>query len=308
MKLRTIFIALACLVFEAAESSLVLTMQSSSSSKSPSLPLSESRRALINKAKSIDPALAKSEETLSDSSLGMGSYSSVGWSNRLGTVLTPASIPGVYTADRPFIWNDIDVGGKMTVVQLQSSLKKNEKPDLFIHSPVFLDEPLIDALDKLGTVKHVVSPNYEHVKYAKQWSEYYEDAYVWGCPGIMEKEPQVRWTSEIPFGCRPPGYDFEEKTTIALDGMWDWTELQPIHIDCERLPILRTPFFSEVLFYHAPSKSLLVTDAYWNYPRLDGKTNADYVNKASSSEDSEERDFGVWTLAPDVGRIPFSSR
>lgn len=35
---------------------------------------------------------------------------------------------------------------------------------LWVHSPVELDEPLRKALEGLGPVGHVVSPNYEHVK------------------------------------------------------------------------------------------------------------------------------------------------
>ena len=89
-----------------------------------------------------------------------GSYSAVGWSNRLGSVLTPASLPGVYTADRPFYWNKIDVGCRCTIIQLSSTAGDDSK-ELLIHSPVGLDPPLIDAVTKLGTVAHVISPNYE---------------------------------------------------------------------------------------------------------------------------------------------------
>lgn len=35
---------------------------------------------------------------------------------------------------------------------------------LWVHSPVELDVPLREALDQLGPVGHIVSPNYEHVK------------------------------------------------------------------------------------------------------------------------------------------------
>ena len=41
---------------------------------------------------------------------------------------------------------------------------------LWVHSPVQLDDTLAAALDELGDVKHIVSPNYEHVKYAPQVS------------------------------------------------------------------------------------------------------------------------------------------
>jgi hypothetical protein len=114
-----------------------------------------------------------------------GSYSPIGWSNRLGSVLTPASIPGVYTADRPFYWNKIDVGCRMTVVQLQSNDGGSSSPELVVHSPVGLDPPLIQSLELLGRVAHVISPNYEHVKYAHQWAEQYPNAKMWGCPGMM---------------------------------------------------------------------------------------------------------------------------
>lgn len=39
---------------------------------------------------------------------------------------------------------------------------------MWVHSPVQLDDDLAAALEELGEVKHIVSPNYEHTKYAKQ--------------------------------------------------------------------------------------------------------------------------------------------
>ena len=35
----------------------------------------------------------------------------------------------------------------------------------------------------------------------------------------------------------------------------------------DRIPLTRdTPFFNEVVFHHIPSKTLIVTDLWWNYP------------------------------------------
>lgn len=240
-----------------------------------------------------------------------GSYTSVGWSNRLGSVITPAAIPGVYTACRPFYWNTIDVGCRMTIIELKSS-SSTGKPNLLIHSPVFLDQPLQNAINKLGTVKHVISPNYEHVKYAKMWSEIYKDAYMWCCPGLMEKEPDVRWTGELPFGCRPLNFHNNEEQQPFKDIMWDWSEVQPFHIDVEALPLTNQPFFNEVVFFHTASKTLLTTDTYWNYPK-DGITNSNYdalkekmLNESNNNE--KEEDFGVWELAPLVDEVPLTSR
>ena len=275
-------------------------------------PLPRKKLMLIEEAKELDAT--------------RGSYSSIGWSNRHGSVLTPASIPGVYTADRPFYWNKIDVGGRMTVIRLQSSSSSSsrggggggEEYELVVHSPVGLDPPLIDALEKLGTVRHVISPNYEHVKYASQWADHYPDAKMWGCPGLMEREPEVRWTGEIPSGARPPGFaadNADDERHESLDeNMWDWNELQPLHIDTEVNPFTGRAFFNEIIFYHAPSKTLLATDFYWNYPRGDGVTNGQVVDELAAKgivvndDMAEDSDFGVWELAPNVGKIPLGSR
>lgn len=39
---------------------------------------------------------------------------------------------------------------------------------IWVHSPVSLDDDLAAALAELGEVKHIVSPNYEHTKFAQQ--------------------------------------------------------------------------------------------------------------------------------------------
>lgn len=258
----------------------------------PVYPLSRKKVLLIEEANRL-----KSER---------GSYSAVGWSNRLGSVLTPASLPGVYTADRPFYWNKIDVGCRMTVIKQQNG-------DLIVHSPVGIDPPLIRSLEELGEVKHVISPNYEHVKYAHQWAKQYPNAKIWGCPGLMEREPDVKWTGEVPFGARPSGFfdndnNRQDRSYDKHVDMWDWEELEPLHIDTEVNPFTGKSFFNEVIFYHPRSKSLLMTDLYWNYPSSDGTTNSQIWDALPTvSEQTREEDFGVWELAPNVGKIPLWS-
>jgi hypothetical protein len=253
------------------------------------------RKKLIQKSREIDPAL-KAGKT-------KGSYSNIGWSNRLGTVLTPAAIPGVYTACRPFYWNKIDVGCRMTVIELTSTSDDSGKPDLFVHSPVLLDYPLQRALEKIGNVKHVVSPNYEHVKFAKMWGDAFPDAKMWGCPGMSKQEPDVNWTGEIPYSTRPPNFITLERTE-PLEDMWDWNEIQPLHFDTEVNPFTGKPFFNEVVFYHTASKTLMTTDTYWNYPKEDGVTNSNYEDM----QGFKSNDYGPWELAPSMESIPFGSK
>ena len=87
------------------------------------------------------------------------------WSNPSGTVVDVVEErkdSSVFACARPFVWNDIDVGGRMGVVKMRDG-------SLWIHSPIELDDATRREVDALGPVKFVVSPNYEHVKYAKQW-------------------------------------------------------------------------------------------------------------------------------------------
>lgn len=228
-----------------------------------------------------------------------GTCAPIGWSNRLGSVLTPVSIPGVYSADRPFYWNRIDVGGRMCVIACENP---TGPPQLFIHSPVSLDEQLIDAIDSLGEVKWVVSPNYEHLKYAKEWKYHYRNAKMIACPGLMDREPGV-YDVEIPYGIKPGDVN---------EDLWDLEEIQAKHVDCEINPFTGRPFFNEVVFFHKPSKSLLVTDIYWNYPESI-ETNKIYSElpggeSSTINGNDVDRDFGVWELAPLVEKIPFGTK
>jgi len=276
-----------------------------------SIKITAIQRDLVNRAKSMG-------------TLPSGSYSSVGWSNRLGSVLTPVG-GGVYVACRPFLWNKIDVGCRMTVIELppdsnelkslsesspelsEEKLATKKKPDLFVHSPVSLDGPLMAALNDIGTVRHVVSPNYEHVKFAGMWGEAYPEACMWGCPGMMEREPDVRWTGEIPYGIRPNswcdgGNNPTKQQQLQHPKLWDFRTIQPLHLDIENNPFTSNPFFNEVVFYHEQSGTLLTTDSYWNYPAADGVANSNFGIYGNAVQD-----FGSWELAPDVDKIPLGS-
>ncbi|CAE7400250.1 unnamed protein product, partial [Symbiodinium necroappetens] len=161
------------------------------------------------------------------------------WSNPSGSVLTALNTD-LWVAERPFIWNSIDVGGKMAVVRL---------PDggLWVHSPVELDEELREALEQLGPVRHIVSPNFEHVKWAAQWKAAFPDATLWGTPGMKDKFPKIPFDIELPSSGSAPA---------------EWGgALLLCFADCERTPLLGTPFFNEVLFYHVASETLMCSPA-----------------------------------------------
>lgn len=179
----------------------------------------------------------------------------VGWSNPQGEILTQVR-ENVWLAERPFFpripgLSGTDVGGKMACVRLPDG-------SLWIHSPVELDEILSETLRALGPVKHIVTPNTEHQKYAQQWLLAYPDARGYACPGLRKQRPEIGWTSDV-------GVDIEGRWTAEAPAAWGGV-FDLCWIDAERGPFMDRPFFSEVVFCHRPSKILFTTDLYWNYP------------------------------------------
>eukprot|EP01024_Parvocaulis_polyphysoides_P061550 TRINITY_DN6824_c0_g1_i2.p1 TRINITY_DN6824_c0_g1~~TRINITY_DN6824_c0_g1_i2.p1 ORF type:complete len:294 (-),score=16.28 TRINITY_DN6824_c0_g1_i2:69-857(-) len=165
------------------------------------------------------------------------------WSDYDKVTLKKTNKKCIWMAERPFYWNGLDVGSRMAVIQLGDG-------SLWVHSPLALDQQLSEELEKIGPVKHIVSPNYEHVKYAGQWMQSYPQAKGYACPGLMEKLPELPFAQEV-----------------TNDPPKEWLgEIDCVFLDYEYNPFTRKPFFNEVVFVHRPSCTLIVSDLYWNYP------------------------------------------
>eukprot|EP00899_Mesostigma_viride_P021460 jgi/Mesvir1/29315/Mv01573-RA.1 len=168
------------------------------------------------------------------------------WSNRDGCVLRPIA-EDLWVAERPFVWNSIDVGGRMAVVKLPDG-------QLWVHSPVDLDDKLRKELEVLGPVGHIVSPNYEHLKWAQQWIDAFPNAQAFAPPYLLQKGTKIKFTSTMGEG------------NNDAPGAWGGAFALTSFADLEHNPFTKRPFFNEVLFVHLKSGSLIVTDLYWNYP------------------------------------------
>lgn len=170
----------------------------------------------------------------------------VTWSNRLGTTLTPIST-GVWAAERPFRWNNIDVGGRSVVCRVGDG-------KLLIHSPVQWTERLAQSLEALGGgVGYIVAPNYEHLKYTEEWANMYPEAIKIACPGLPQRLPDIKWSMEITIDDNKFSQEFRDT-------------VEYVHFDCEINPFTNKPFFNEVVWFHVRSKTVFMADVYWNYP------------------------------------------
>ena len=137
----------------------------------------------------------------------------VTWSNPQGAVLTPIG-DDIWLAERPFYprlpgLQGTDVGCKAVVVRLPDDT-------LWVHAPVGLDGPLLEALAALGPVKHIVTPNTEHQKFAPSWLLAFPEAVGYACPGLLEKKQEGGWARSLVELLEPDGVTSAAITALSL--------------------------------------------------------------------------------------------
>ena len=91
----------------------------------------------------------------------------------------------------------------------RSAIVRFENGDLWVWSPIKLTADLRDAVDRLGRVRYLVSPNKLHHLYLPEWKTAYPEAQLWGpqstikkCPdlqfrGALEDDPPPEWRPDI---------------------------------------------------------------------------------------------------------------
>ncbi len=114
--------------------------------------------------------------------------------------------------------------------------------DLWIWSPVRLTDDLSDAIENLGTVRHLVSPNKIHHLYLQDWKARYDGADLWGPQSTIKKRSDL---------------SFREPLTDTTPNDW--------------LPDMDQAWFhgsfamDEIVFLHRPSKTVILADLIENF-------------------------------------------
>jgi hypothetical protein len=109
--------------------------------------------------------------------------------------------------------------------------------DLWVWSPIAVDEELRRAVDALGRVRHVVSPNKLHHLYLSAWAAAWPHARLYASPGLAKKRVDLRFDAEL--GDEP-------------DPAWA-SEIDQV--------VFRGSFaMEEVVFFHRSSRTALITD------------------------------------------------
>ena len=143
---------------------------------------------------------------------------------------------GIWIADCPTVrFYGMPFPTRMTVVRLADG-------SLFIHSPERLDDNLRRAVDDRGPVRHLISPNKLHHLFLDRWLQAYPQAVCYAAPGLSAKRSDLRFDIQL-----------DDRVPAAWAGTID------------QLLFRGSPVMEEVVFFHRPSATLIVTDLIENF-------------------------------------------
>lgn len=124
----------------------------------------------------------------------------------------------------------------------RSVIVRLDTGDLWIWSPIKAATGLLEEVTRLGEVAHLVSPNKIHHLYLQDWKGLFPNAQLWGLQSTIDK----RWSLKFrePLSDTPP-----KEWQSDLDQTW----------------FRGSPFLDEVVFFHRPSRTVIVADLIENF-------------------------------------------
>jgi len=145
--------------------------------------------------------------------------------------------PHLYVADGPTVsFYGFPYPTRMAVAKLSDN-------SAWVWSPVALSEGLAGAVDAIGPVSHIVSPNKLHHLFLGEWAKRWPDARLYAPPGLARKRPDLRFDVEL---------------ADEPDAAWA--------ADIDQV-IFRGSFaMEEVAFFHRASRTAIIGDLVQRFP------------------------------------------
>lgn len=155
--------------------------------------------------------------------------------------------PDIWIADGPVVRMAAAFGAsmpfptRMTIVRLRDG-------GLWCHSPIAPDDGLFAAIDALGPVRHLVSPNLLHYASIGAWTQRYPAAVAWAAPGVRQRAAS-------------------QKIEVAFDA--DLADVAPPAwtADIDQLRFRGSRVIEEFVFFHRASATLVLADLIENFER-----------------------------------------
>ena len=142
--------------------------------------------------------------------------------------------PDLWIATRPFT-NELGVvTSRMTVMGLADGR-------ILVHSPVPIEPDLRSAVENLGPLAAFIAPNLFHHQFVSEWRSAFPDAKAFCAPGLETK-----------------------RSDIKSDAVLDDVSVPEWKGEVDQLVIKGFPQYSEVVFFHRSSRTLVVSDVAFN--------------------------------------------
>lgn len=139
--------------------------------------------------------------------------------------------PSLYFADGPTVsFFDFPYPTRMAVARLPDG-------NLWVWSPIALTPGLADAVERIGPVRYVVSPNKLHHLFLQEWADRWPAARLYAPPGLAPKKPAVHFYAELGDEPSPP-----------------WEEA------IDQVVFRGSLAMAEVAFFHRDSRTAIIGD------------------------------------------------
>jgi hypothetical protein len=143
----------------------------------------------------------------------------------------------LYLADGPVVsFHGFPYPTRMAVARLSSG-------GTWVWSPIALTPELSAAVEAIGPVRFIVTPNKLHHLFLAEWSRRWPDARVWAPPGLARKETRLRFDGEL---------------GDASDSAWG--------SDIDQVVFRGSPAMEEVVFFHRASRTVIFGDLIQRFP------------------------------------------
>ncbi len=148
----------------------------------------------------------------------------------------------LYVADGPTVsFFGIPYPTRMAVARLSTG-------SVWVWSPIALTPELAGAVQAIGPVGCIVSPNKLHHLFLAEWKDRWPDARLYAPPGLARKKKQVHFDAEL--GDRP-------------DGAW--------MSDIDQVVFRGSFALQEVVFFHRASRTAIFGDLIQRFPESAAK-------------------------------------
>jgi hypothetical protein len=139
--------------------------------------------------------------------------------------------PSLYLAQGPTVsFFGFPYPTRMAVVQLSDG-------SAWVWSPIALPDELASAVEAIGPVRYIVSPNKIHHLFLSEWTERWPEARLYAPPGLARRKPGLRFDAEL---------------RDDPDPAWA-TDIDQV--------IFRGSFaMEEVVFFHRASRTAIICD------------------------------------------------